>query len=155
MPPDLELGIAIGEEISSPIVLSPRWEAWFDGSAFPNPGRVGIGGVLVGPQGQQWLISRTEGFGDSSVAEYRALIAVLEMASEFHVTNLIIHGDSRVVIDDLSGLAPIRTASLRILGDKARKLRENFTLLKLVWIPRRKNSRADELANSAHVASIS
>ena len=31
--------------------VSAGWRAWFDGSALPNPGRMGLGFVLQGPDG--------------------------------------------------------------------------------------------------------
>ncbi|UUZ54802.1 hypothetical protein LP419_01815 [Massilia sp. H-1] len=34
------------------------WRAWFDGSAHPNPGRCGIGGLLLGPDGERVEITR-------------------------------------------------------------------------------------------------
>ena len=54
------------------------WHAWFDGSAHPNPGKIGIGGVLESPDGDVVKISARAGHGDSCEAEYLALIAVLE-----------------------------------------------------------------------------
>ena len=77
------------------------WLAWFDGSALPNPGRIGIGALLRGPQGQVVEISRRAGEGSSSEAEYLALIALLEAALLHQPAQLTVHGDSQVVIDDL------------------------------------------------------
>ena len=28
------------------------WQVWFDGSALPNPGKIGIGAVLIAPDGR-------------------------------------------------------------------------------------------------------
>ena len=30
-----------------------EWHIWFDGSACPNPGRIGLGVFVLGPEGQQ------------------------------------------------------------------------------------------------------
>ena len=46
------------------------WQAWFDGSSHPNPGRLGIGGVLRSPAGETLEISRMAGHGDSNEAEF-------------------------------------------------------------------------------------
>jgi ribonuclease HI len=76
------------------------WRAWFDGSARPNPGRCGIGARLEGPDGAVEL-SQPAGYGNSSEAEYRALIALLEAALARGVSNLTVYGDSQVVINDV------------------------------------------------------
>ena len=65
------------------------WQAWFDGSATPNPGRLGIGGVLRGPAGQQIEFSRRADFGDSNQAEYQALIALLQTAIAHNCAELV------------------------------------------------------------------
>jgi ribonuclease HI len=127
----------------------PLWRAWFDGSALPNPGKIGIGGVLIGPEGQEMVISCPMGHGDNTVAEYRALIALLQLARTTDVKNLIIYGDSKVVIDDISGETPIRIASIHVMRDQSRALLAGFLAYDLVWISRTRNTRADSLARCA------
>jgi ribonuclease HI len=61
-------------------VDATAWLGWFDGSATPNPGRIGLGGVLRSPSGDQYDISVTAGHGDCNAAEYLALVALLETA---------------------------------------------------------------------------
>ena len=56
------------------------WRSFFDGATVPNPGRRGIGGLLLGPAGQRVEIARDLGHGTNNEAEYDALIAVLEAA---------------------------------------------------------------------------
>ena len=125
--------------------LSP-WRAWFDGSAHPNPGRCGIGAVLRGPSGQCIELSEQAGYGNSSEAEYRALIAVLTAAVAAHADGLTIYGDSRVVIDDVQ-LPPHRAAtSLLPLHAAAQALLAQLTDVRLRWIPRHKNTAADALS---------
>ena len=53
------------------------WRGWFDGSAHPNPGKLGIGALLLGPNGERIEVSEAAGHGSSSDAEYAALTAVL------------------------------------------------------------------------------
>lgn len=124
------------------------WRAWFDGSAHPNPGQCSIGGVLTGPQGAQHTISRQAGHGDSSEAEYRALIAVLEAALQAGADDLTIYGDSQVVINDMqaqSGGAP----SLSNLRAQALALMAQLPKVALRWVPRHKNGQADALSQQA------
>lgn len=122
------------------------WRAWFDGSAHPNPGRCGIGALLLGPAGEQVEIAQAAGYGNSSEAEYRALVALLEAAVAQGAHDLTIHGDSRVVIDDVQ-LAPHRAApSLQPLHAAANTLLAQLRDVRLRWIPRHKNTAADALS---------
>ena len=120
------------------------WRAWFDGSARPNPGRCGIGALLCGPHGERIEISQDAGHGNSSEAEYLALIAVLETAVQAGAHGLAVHGDSRVVVDDVSGavpspaLAPYRARVLALLAQLGGS--------SLHWVPRHKNALADALS---------
>jgi len=123
------------------------WLAWFDGSVHPNPGRMGIGGVLKSPSGATTEISFHAGQGDSSEAEYRALIAILQAAVAANPPKLVIYGDSRVVIDDVQMEcgAPVLTL-WRVL---ARALIAQLSDVTLRWIPRAKNAAADALSQQA------
>ena len=125
------------------------WRAWFDGSARPNPGRCGIGAVLRGPGGAGVELSQPAGYGNSSEAEYRALIAVLEAAVAHGADELTVYGDSRVVIDDLSGPDAFAAPSLSAYRARAHVLAARIDSLTLRWVPRHKNLEADALSQRA------
>ena len=122
------------------------WQAWFDGSATPNPGRLGLGGILEGPAGEVIQLSCAAGHGDSNEAEYLALIAVLERAVAIGIRELVVHGDSQVVIGDVLGAVPVRSAGLATYRQRVEALQNRFASLRLVWIPRARNAAADVLA---------
>jgi ribonuclease HI len=124
------------------------WRAWFDGSARPNPGRCGIGVRLEGPDGAVEL-SQPAGYGNSSEAEYRALIALLEAAVARGVSNLTVYGDSQVVIGDVTGADIAAAPSLYDYRAAARALMARVDGLQLRWIPRHKNTQADALSQRA------
>lgn len=124
------------------------WLAWFDGSARPNPGRCGIGAILKGPNGEQVEICRDIGYGDSSDAEYSALIATLEMAVQIRVISLIVYGDSKVVIDDVNHNVGV-VSNLIEHRVRAQFLMDQLHTVRLCWIPRRKNAQADVLSQRA------
>ena len=128
---------------------TPAWRAWFDGSARPNPGRCGIGAVLAGPGGVRIELSRDAGYGNSSEAEYLALLAVLEAAVEHGVPALAILGDSQVVIDDVQAPDSASAAALRPYRERARALLARLPGTTLRWIPRHKNLEADALSQRA------
>ena len=121
------------------------WRAWFDGSARPNPGRCGIGALLCGPNGERIEISQDAGHGNSSEAEYLALIAVLEAAVQAGAHGLAIHGDSRVVVDDVGGAAP-SAAALAPYRERVLELMAQLGGSSLHWVPRHKNAQADALS---------
>ena len=125
------------------------WQAWFDGSARPNPGRCGIGAILEGPGGQRIELSQDAGYGNSSEAEYRALIAVLQAAVLQGAAGLAIHGDSQVVVDDVNGPDLAAAPSLAHYRGQARALLARLPGATLRWIPRHKNTRADALSQAA------
>jgi len=124
------------------------WRAWFDGSARPNPGRCGIGARLEGPAGAV-EISRAAGYGNSSEAEYRALIALLEAAVARKVSGLTVYGDSQVVIGDVTGPDLLAAPSLQEYRCHARALMAQIDGLTLRWVPRHRNSLADALSQRA------
>jgi len=126
-------------------VITP-WCGWFDGSAHPNPGRCGIGALLLGPSGERIEIARAAGYGNSSEAEYHAIIALLAAAVDAGAGELTIYGDSRVVIDDLALPAHLAAASLRPLHAAAHVLMARLASVRLRWIPRHKNGAADALS---------
>lgn len=124
------------------------WLAWFDGSCHPNPGKMGIGGLLQSPQGIHTEISFAAGLGDSSEAEYIALISVLEAALTAGVGQLHIYGDSQVVINDVQ-LEVGGAAILATQRSRAQALLARLPQVTLGWIPRKKNARADALSQQA------
>ncbi len=83
---------------------SNTWYAWFDGATkHSNPGVRGIGAVLKGPAGQIVEIAQEIGQGTNNEAEYCALMAVLDAAVTAQVQNLIVYGDSQLVIKQVNG----------------------------------------------------
>lgn len=131
-----------------------RWRAWFDGSAHPNPGSCGIGAVLTGPDGERIEISRAAGYGNSSEAEYLALIAVLEAAVEAGADELTVYGDSQSVIVDAQAPTGAGAPSLCALQSRTHVLLRQIAAVSLRWVPRHKNPQADALSQRAVIGSI-
>ncbi|WP_332876358.1 ribonuclease HI family protein [Massilia sp. S19_KUP03_FR1] len=131
---------------SAPASTATPWRAWFDGSAHPNPGRCGIGALLHGPDGQRIEVAQAAGYGNSSEAEYRALITLLQAAVAHGANGLTVYGDSRVVIDDVALPPHLAAPSLLPLHAAARALLAQLDDVRLRWIPRHKNVDADALS---------
>lgn len=140
---------AVAQRTAGHAKSSTPWRAWFDGSAHPNPGRCGIGALLVGPDGEKIEISQAAGYGNSSEAEYLALIAALEAARKAGVRGLTLFGDSQVVINDVTGSDARAAPSLGALRATARALIDELGGVVLRWIPRHRNGEADSLSQRA------
>jgi ribonuclease HI len=133
-----------------PVPPSPSaWRGWFDGSATPNPGRIGIGALLLGPGGERIEISRRAGEGTSGDAEYLALVALLEAAVEAGARELAVYGDSQVVVQDvlMSGVPGAR--GLEQYRARAVALMARLDRVALRWLPRHRNGAADALSQRA------
>ncbi|MBC3860752.1 ribonuclease HI family protein [Undibacterium jejuense] len=125
------------------------WLAWFDGSAKPNPGTCRLACILKGKNGEHFSRSQHIGYGDSSDAEYQALIAALTLIKQ-HVNpsqaeSVLLRGDSQVVIHDVLGPEAKASARLVEYRQKAQALLSLLPAVRLKWIPRHKNTEVDAL----------
>ena len=125
------------------------WRAWFDGCAHPNPGRIGIGALLTGPQGERVEIRLRGAPGNSGQAEYAALIALLEAALPLRPAELLVFGDSQVVIDDVNRRTAVGARGLESQRARVDALIGQLGKVTLAWIPRHKNGAADQLSQQA------
>lgn len=125
------------------------WRGWFDGSAHPNPGRIGIGALLCGPDGQRVEVSRRAGYGNSSEAEYLALTALLEEAVKSGATALSVCGDSQVVVNDVNLGAARGAKGLEDHRTRVTELMAALGGVQLRWVPRHRNGDADRLSQQA------
>jgi ribonuclease HI len=127
------------------------WRGWFDGSAHPNPGKLGIGALLLGPNGERIEVSEPAGYGSSSDAEYAALTALLQAALGVRPppVQLLLYGDSQVVINDVLGATPVGAKGLEMHRATVVALLEQFTEVSLRWLPRHRNGEADRLSQLA------
>lgn len=126
------------------------WEAWFDGAALPNPGRLGLGVVLQSPDGQRVEYStRGVGTGCSNEAELQALCAALSFAHDAGARRLVLNGDSDFAVRHGAGRATTEVARLVVLIEQVRAWALRFDLLELRWLPRHRNGDADRLSRQA------
>ena len=126
------------------------WVAFCDGSAVPNPGRMGVGAVWVEPDGARHTLSQAmHENGCNNEAELRALLATLAELKRRGAKNLIVHCDNSIVVEQLSNPAAKPIARLSALFQEARNLLHSFDQASLVWIPSHRNSEADSLARAA------
>jgi len=126
------------------------WQGWFDGSAWPNPGALGIGVVLLSPLAQRYEKSeRLACSGCNNEAELYALCAVLELACGAGARRLQVRGDSDVAIRYVLGPDSTAIAPLLALVAEVREWLARFDEVQLLWVPRHRNGDADRLARQA------
>lgn len=132
-----------------PTHSAAEWQIWFDGSAFPNPGRIGIGAVLRGPEGQRVDFSGLAGGGCNNEAEVLALGKALELACESGARHVRVRGDSDFAVRHIRGDARTEVARLRGLIEQTQSLLAAFASVRLEWVPRHRNPDADRLSRAA------
>lgn len=125
------------------------WLGWFDGSAKPNPGACHLACILKGKENVVYHRTQFIGYGDSSDAEYQALITALELISQIvpcsESHRVLLRGDSQVVINDVLGPDHKASKKLDSYRKRARALIAAFPGITLQWIPRHQNTEVDEL----------
>lgn len=126
------------------------WTVYCDGSAMPNPGRMGIGAVITSPDGTRYTLSQaTHATGCNNEAELRALTCALQDLRERGATAVRAYSDNSILVEQLgpAGAKPIER--LADLFDDARALLGSFDDVRVQWIPRHRNGEADALARAA------
>lgn len=94
-------------------------------------------------------VARSIGAATNNVAEYKALIAGLELALERGIIEINCLLDSELVVAQLQGRWKIKNERLRGLAVEAQRLLGRFDAAHLDHVRRGRNERADGLANQA------
>lgn len=132
---------------------STPWIVHCDGSAMPNPGRMGIGAVITAPDGSRHTLSQaTHTTGCNNEAELLALTLALRDLREHGATAVRAYSDNSILVEQLGATGPEPAAPIvRLAGlfDEARALLGSFDDVRLHWIPRHRNGEADALARAA------
>ena len=135
--------------LPAPAPDSP-WTVYCDGSAMPNPGRMGMGVVLYAPDGTRHTFAQaTHTTGCNNEAELRALLLALGALRERGAGALQVYSDSSILVEQLGGAQVAPIARLQALFEEARTLLQRFAQVHLQWIPRHRNAEADALARAA------
>lgn len=122
----------------------------FDGTASRNPGRMGIGVVLIEDGNIIAEISKKlPNDGTNITAEYRALLLGVQVALKKSWDEVVFEGDSEVVINLISGIKRTEKPHLLKIQNYVKKRLLEFDSYMFKWIPREENSDADRLASKA------
>lgn len=133
--------------------VSRRLILYSDGAARGNPGPAGIGAVLYEerPEGRVRLgeLSHAIGRATNNEAEYRALLAGLEMAERLGAEELVVRADSELLVRQLLGEYRVKAPGLVDLHREAGERLGRFGGVRIEHVPRQENTQADALANQA------
>uniref|UniRef100_A0A1S4CE23 RNase H type-1 domain-containing protein n=1 Tax=Nicotiana tabacum TaxID=4097 RepID=A0A1S4CE23_TOBAC len=127
---------------------SQIWKLYFDGAV--NIKGVGIGTILVSPTGQHYpATARLRFFCTNNTAEYEACIMGLNMAINLNVHELLVMGDSDLLIRQAQGDWETRDIKLIPYRQCVEDLSKRFKSIEFRYIPRFHNELADALATLA------
>jgi ribonuclease HI len=125
-----------------------RGRAAIDGGARGNPGEAGCGVVLeVGRRREEHTLYL--GTATNNVAEYAALLALLERAHALGLEELAVRSDSQLLVEQVNGGYRVKAPHLKPLWVRARALAAGLRRFSIVHVSREANRRADALANRA------
>lgn len=125
--------------------------AIIDGAVEGNPGRGGIGIVLVEKEEGKPLISVSKRVGDvtNNQAEWIALVELLKIAKEKGFSKIEVFTDSQLLIRQWEGFYKVRTPHLQKLYQEAKDLAKGFEEVKIFKGTRKEIKEAHRLANKA------
>ena len=124
-----------------------KYTLYFDGCSKGNPGISGAGAIIFDNNGYK-IYEKSIYVGDkitNNIAEYNGLILGLNAAIDLKIKNLIIKGDSLLIISQMNGKYKINHN--KELYNKAIELKNKIDKTEFIHIYRDENILADKLAN--------
>jgi ribonuclease HI len=128
---------------------------YFDGLCEPkNPGGIATYGYVIYTPEQ-----KIEGYGiatkpysknsTNNVAEYTAIICLMEKLLSLNFFSPLILGDSQLVVMQINGKYSVKSPRILPLYRRAMELKEKLKAV-IKWIPRELNIEADQLSRRAY-----
>jgi len=119
-----------------------------DGGARGNPGPAAIAAVATAPTGEV-LAERSELIGEATnnVAEYRAMLLGIDLASDLGASEVELVGDSELIVKQVRGEYKVKKADLRPLRDQVLQRLRDFDSWSIRHVRREQNEAADLLVN--------
>ena len=124
----------------------------FDGKSEPNPGPSSAGAVIHYPNSEavkaevgEWIPNAT-----NNEAEYKSLLIGLELAVQLGIKNILIAGDSNLVINQVFGDWKVKSENLQEVNRKIKNLFKNFDFIAAKHVYRERNAYADNITNVVH-----
>ena len=141
--------------------MSKKYILHYDGACEPiNPGGVASFGYSLILDGSELSFGTgIVGVGKdmtNNVAEYSGLIEGMKAAKKRVISgdSLEIRSDSQLAVRQMNGIYRVRSDRIRPLYKKAQELKksleESGIQVRIKWVPREKNERADYLSHQAY-----
>ncbi|XP_022849886.1 uncharacterized protein LOC111371977 [Olea europaea var. sylvestris] len=124
------------------------WKLYVDGSSTRE--RSGADVVLINPDHRMFCETLPFDFkASNNEVEYEALIAGARMASGLGISDLILHSDSQLVVNQVNGVYMAKEDRMDNCLRVVKKELERFKTTQVKQIPRSHNNHADALARLA------
>ena len=126
------------------------YQANVDGGSRGNPGPAAYGVVVRDPRGEiEARLKKYIGKNTNNVAEYFGLIAALDYAQNHGIRALRIESDSELMVKQMRGQYKVKSAELKPLFERAKKMSQTFESFRISHVYREQNKEADALVNQA------
>jgi ribonuclease HI len=125
-------------------------QANIDGGSRGNPGPAAYGVVIRDARGE--IVAKLKkyiGHNTNNVAEYFGLIAALDYAETHGIRSLRVESDSELLVKQMRGQYRVKSADLRPLFERARKMAQSLESFRIDHVFREQNREADALVNQA------
>jgi ribonuclease HI len=122
----------------------------FDGLSVPNPGVSTSGAVIYSPGSTRKVVAERAHYikhATNNEAEYGGLILGLELAKQLKAENLLIEGDSQLVIYQTEGRWKAKDLRMAKLQEIVQELLKSFNFVGVRHVRRENNTHADALTN--------
>jgi ribonuclease HI len=130
--------------------MAARFRAAIDGGSRGNPGPAAWGVAVLAEDGS-YLEGRADTIGraTNNTAEYRGLLAALNLAAERGASDVEIRADSELIVRQVEGRYRVRHPDLIPLHAEAMRRIRDFPRFRIVHVRREENRHADRLVNLA------
>lgn len=119
-----------------------------DGGSRGNPGPAAVGAVVSDGDGQVLREEgRVIGRATNNVAEYRALLLGIELATELGADELDLVGDSELIVKQVRGEYRVKDPGLKPLHAEVKEALAPIRAWSIRHVRREKNAEADRLVN--------
>ena len=128
--------------------INKYFSLYFDGCSKGNPGPAGAGAVLYYDNHEIWSDSIFVGDKETNnAAEYNGLLLGLNKSIQLNIQNLLVFGDSLLVINQMNGVYKVKSENIKPLYISAIEKSKLFNNIVFAHVYRNDNKRADELSN--------
>ena len=125
-------------------------EIFTDGASRGNPGPASVGVVFRQKDGPDLAeFCEVIGKATNNVAEYRAVVAALEICRDWKAKKVHLFMDSELIVRQIHGTFRVKSPDLRPLYQQVQFLIKELKEFKVTHIKRAQNSHADALTNKA------